>query len=124
MHVPSYKPCDRVAVILPVLWVVSLRNGLKLRWTNEDVGVEDYSSDRDEADHRIVVEHVFELVVLPSGNKAINYKWKFLGVNRPAIGLVSKRKIHVTNLLVAKYLQSKLVHVTCEDHALITDSVF
>lgn len=60
-----------MSVILPVLGSVSLRDRFQCGRANEDVNIENYCSHWDQAHHGVVVEHVLEFVILPSGKSEI-----------------------------------------------------
>lgn len=67
MNVPGDKPRNWVAMILPVFWFITVRNWTQFGRSDEHVGVEDDGTNRYQAQHGIEVEHILELVPLPSG---------------------------------------------------------
>lgn len=71
MYVASDKTRYGVAVVLPVLRVVSVRDWFELGRSYEHVRVEDDEARRDQPHHSVVVKHILEFVPLHSERTTI-----------------------------------------------------
>lgn len=66
MNITSNESRDRVTVVLPVLRTVAFRDRCELSWANEHIRAEDDGCDWNQPHHQVEVQHILELVVLPS----------------------------------------------------------
>lgn len=69
MNVPGDEPSNWVAMILPMFWFITIRDWRQLRRSDEHIAEEYDGSNRYQAQHGVEMEHILELVPLPSANQ-------------------------------------------------------